>query len=378
MIRCCAVILGALGWIACTTATDPVRRFGVLDDVGQSDWQSVAVGTDHSCGLKTNGNAYCWGSNQYGQLGVARSDTVCGTGDARIGCSMSPVQVQPGLQFASISAGARHSCGITFTRDAYCWGANDLGQVSDVGTGGPALAKVSGTLGWSQISAGYTHPCAVRTDGALFCWGSNDRGQLGNGGTANSSSNVRVKITAPVASVSAGQQRTCARTTSGAVYCWGAVWTSRENGLEITQDQPVPTLVPHAPALASVSVGSFSTCGSDLLGIAYCWEANPRGEMGTGDQVGSTTPKAVASDLGFIQVSAGIVQTCGVATSPVPVFGRQKFREISTSFGSHACGVTTQGNLYCWGLGISGQRGDGSESFAISTPILVEEPKATP
>ncbi|MDB4873946.1 MAG: protein kinase [Gemmatimonadetes bacterium] len=413
MIRAGCAAIGALSLAACAATTDPVRRYGVLDDLGQSDWQSVSVGGDHSCGLKTNGNAYCWGSNQYGQLGVARSDTVCGTARAQYVCNLSPTPVQPGLKFASVSAGARHSCGITTARDAYCWGVNDAGQVSEAGNGGPSLAKVSGTLGWTQISAGYSHTCAVRTDGALFCWGANDRGQLGNGTIANSTANSRVRITAPVASVSAGQQRTCARTTVGAVYCWGAVWTERQSGLELTRAQMLPELVPQAPALASVSVGSFTTCGSDLAGVGYCWEANPRGGMGTGDQTGSTTPKVLASDLGFIQVSAGIVQSCGVATSgagycwgddtfgqlgvppttltgqcgdqqlacataPVPVFGRQKFREISTGFGSHSCGVTTQGNLYCWGLGLSGQRGDGSENYAISTPIMVAEPKPTP
>ena len=68
-----------LGVAACSQATDPARRFAVLDDAGQNDWQTVTVGADHSCALKTNGDAYCWGSNQFGQLGVASTDTVCGS-----------------------------------------------------------------------------------------------------------------------------------------------------------------------------------------------------------------------------------------------------------------------------------------------------------
>ncbi len=125
---------------------------------------------------------------------------------------------------------------------------------------------------------------------------------------------------------------------------------------------------------------------------------------------GSTRPFPVAANLTFVQVSAGIVQSCGVAASgagycwgddsfgqlgvlpqtnltatcggpelfcsmsPVAVFGDQHFTEISTGFGSHSCGVTTQGNLYCWGLGISGQRGDGLAAAAIATPTQVVEP----
>lgn len=400
--------MSVLAFIGCSEPTTPVGRFAVLDDVGQSDWIAVNVGGDHSCGLKTGGAAYCWGSNSHGQLGIVHADTICGTGTTKITCGVIPERAQPGMKFLSISTGARHTCGITLTREAYCWGANDQGQVGDFSVGGPAPIAVPSTLGWAQISAGFSHSCAVRTDGALFCWGANDRGQLGVGTFINTGIG-RVTIPSAVASVSTGESRTCARTVVGTVYCWGAVWTAREGGLEISRAQLTPQLVPQAPAMASLAVGAFSTCGSDLSGIAYCWEANNRGEMGTGTHDGNTVPQRVAATVGFVQLSVGIVQSCGVATSgagycwgddtfgqlgvspstlaetcdsqglpcstkPVPVFGRQQFIAISTGFGSHSCGVSTHGNLYCWGLGVSGQRGDGTSNFAIALPILVREP----
>jgi len=220
---------------------------------------------------------------------------------------------------------------------------------------------------------------------------------------------ARVSLDAPIATVSAGQQHTCARTTTGIVYCWGAVWTGREGGLEITRSQPTPQRVPSAPAMVWLSVGAFSSCGTDASGFAYCWEGNPRGQMGNGTMNGSVTPIRVATDLEFVQISSGIIQSCGVvtsgagycwgddtfgqlgvspsvllescgsqnlpcSTSPVAVVGRQQFTEISTGPGSHACGVTTRGNLYCWGLGLSGQRGDGTALYAISVPIQVRDP----
>jgi alpha-tubulin suppressor-like RCC1 family protein len=218
-----------------------------------------------------------------------------------------------------------------------------------------------------------------------------------------------VSLNAPVVYVSAGQQHTCARTTTGAVYCWGAIWTSRQDGLEITRSQASPRLVPSSPALAWLSVGAFTSCGTDGSGAAYCWEANPRGEMGNGTLDGSVTPQPVVAGVQFVEVSAGIVQTCGVATTgagycwgddtfgqigvspsllvekcgaqslpcsttPIAVLGRQRFIDISTGPGSHACGVTTLGNLYCWGLGLSGQRGDGTDTYAISVPVEVKNP----
>jgi alpha-tubulin suppressor-like RCC1 family protein len=404
VLSVCALV----GLASCNEATAPVRRYPVLDDVGSGNWQTVSAGADHTCGLTTDGTAYCWGSNRYGQLGRAGRDTTCGSGSNAFPCSLVPRPVQTDAKFTSISAGQRHTCGITTQREAFCWGSNDANQIGDLAGSGPTLVKVPGTLPWVQISAGYTHTCAVRSDGALFCWGSSDRGQLGNGSFISSSEPGRVSLDLPVASVTTGQQRTCARTTGGAVYCWGATWMSRESGLEVSRAQTTPELVSGAPAMSSLSVGAFTTCGVDASGFAYCWEANPRGELGDGSLDGSTVPKRIVSDLQFIQVAAGIVQSCGVVIDgsaycwgddtfgelgipptlavdhcggptlpcskvPLPVIGRRRFTEISTGLGSHTCGVTTQGNLYCWGLGVSGQRGDGTTITGISTPLKVAD-----
>jgi alpha-tubulin suppressor-like RCC1 family protein len=403
-----AMIAGSI--VSCTEPTAAPLRFPLLEDDARGDWQSVSVGADHSCGLKTNGNVYCWGSNKFGQLGIPRNDTLCGTGPAKFGCSLSPQLVQSSVKFTAVSAGQRHTCAITTQREAFCWGANDQNQAGGFGSNSPTPARVQGALPWTQISAGYTHSCAVRSDGALFCWGQSERGEIGNGSLFNSSLPARVALTEPVASVSAGQSRTCARTTVGRVYCWGAIWTSRQSGLELSRTQTTPQLVPGSPSMSTISVGTFTTCGADFTGFGYCWEANPRGSIGDGTLEGSVTPKRIAGDLEFVQLSAGIVQTCGVTTNgagycwgddsfgqlgvvfsqllercadgtlpcttrPIPVVGRQAFVEISTGLGSHTCGVTTRGNLYCWGLGVSGQRGDGTMSPGVFTPLTVVEPK---
>jgi alpha-tubulin suppressor-like RCC1 family protein len=366
----------------------------------------VSAGAAHTCALTTDGTAFCWGSNEYGQLGVAATDTSCVAGDARFDCSSVPVAVSTNLRFTSVSAGQRHTCAITVDRAVYCWGANDQGQ-SGSGSAGPVLRAVPSVLPWTQISAGYTHSCAVRSDGALFCWGQNDRGQLGTDAVTSSTTPIRVPIGSPVASVSAGQGRSCARTTTGVVYCWGAIWVLRQGGVELTRSETDPQLVPDTPAMSLVSVGSVTTCGTDLDGLAYCWEGNPHGTFGDGTLEGATSAIRVATDMRFASIAAGLAQTCGVtvtgagycwgddtfgqlglpssrvvercgalpcSTTPLPVLGRQSFVEISTGLGSHACGVTTRGNLYCWGLGSVGQRGDGTLGAAVSTPLSVVEP----
>ncbi len=125
------VCLVCLLFVACTETTAPVRRYPVLDDIGSGPWGTVTVGGDHTCALQQSGDAYCWGSNQSGQLGIDRLDTLCGSGDAHFGCSTSPQQVQPGLRFIQISAGARHTCAIATTRDASQYSHIDAKAVLD-------------------------------------------------------------------------------------------------------------------------------------------------------------------------------------------------------------------------------------------------------
>ena len=393
--------IGATALIGCSNeATAPARRFAVLDDVGTSEWVVVAVGTDHT--LRPEGERL---GVLLGEQSVLPARSRKGRHDLRVGdgvvcLRLVPEAVQPGVKFTSISAGARHTCAITTSREAYCWGANDLGQVGDFAATSPTLVKVAGSLGWSQISAGYSHTCAVRTDGALYCWGANDRGQLGVGSVTTSSGMVRVPVGSPVASVSAGQQRTCARTTLGAVYCWGSTWTARSDGLEISRDQTTPLLVPNSPAMAWLSVGTFTTCGADASGFAYCWEANPRGQMGNGTQDGSTSPasrrvgprvrsgeRRHRSELrrGHQRRRLLLGRRHLWSARRFAVVARRTLRRPAASLrhGAHrrcsarsssrrsapdseatSCGVTVKGNLYCWGLGVSGQRGDGTAGYA--------------
>jgi alpha-tubulin suppressor-like RCC1 family protein len=409
-LRAAVLLAGVALLSSCNETSAPILRYPLLDEVGQSDWQTVSAGAEHTCALKTDGSAYCWGSNQYGQLGTTVTDTVCVTDGTTYPCANRPTIVATNLKFVSISAGQRHTCAITTTLAAYCWGGNDEGQVSGAGGDGPDLHSVPTTLPWTQISAGFAHTCAVRSDGALYCWGQNDRGQLGTSALTGSGTPIRVSITDPIASVSTAQGRTCARTTAGVVYCFGALWVIRLNGAELTRSQPAPQRISAAAAMASVSIGSFTSCGIDVNGLAYCWEANQRGQIGDGTVQGDTIPTRVATDLQFVQLSAGIVQTCGVtiagtgycwgdhsfgelgvpsaevvgrcgdasspcSTKPVAVLGRQTFTEISTGLGSHTCGVTTRGNLYCWGLGTSGQRGDATIRGSVTTPISVAAPQ---
>ena len=163
---------------------------------GGHQWFSVSAGNTHTCGVTTSNVAYCWGNDEFGRLGLGAtaSETCPGLSEGTTPCSTSPAAVAGGHAFSSVSAGTFHSCGLTTSGAAYCWGANDVGELGDGAVGGTSATPVavSGGNTYQSISAGSFHTCAVRTDQALLCWGSNGGGELGDGSTVNRSTPVRV------------------------------------------------------------------------------------------------------------------------------------------------------------------------------------------
>ena len=143
---------------------------------GSLRWKQVDVGGDHACGVTTVGELYCWGQNASGQLGD-------GTVTERSG----PVAVAGATtSWSSVATGHSHTCAIAADGRAWCWGSNLAGQLGD---GGPAdaIRKVPGLvasdLTWQLLGAGQSHACGVSDAGVAWCWGANESGQVGDGTT---------------------------------------------------------------------------------------------------------------------------------------------------------------------------------------------------
>ena len=132
-------------------------------------FRQISAGDRHTCGVTTDNRAYCWGLDSTGQLGDG--------GTANRG---RPTLVAGGLRYIEVYAGGNHTCGITTTNRAYCWGANGSGQLGD-GTTTERHQPVAVANGsFVQIRAGYRHTCAVNASNVAFCWGDNTWGQLGD------------------------------------------------------------------------------------------------------------------------------------------------------------------------------------------------------
>ncbi|MHC4610700.1 MAG: RCC1 domain-containing protein [Planctomycetota bacterium] len=145
-----------------------------------------------------------------------------------------------------------------------------------------------------------------------------------------------------------------------------------------------------AVAEPAVSTGGNHTCGLTAEGDAYCWGQNGWGQLGN-PTAGSTEPSpiAVAGGRTFVSVVVGAAHTCGLTAngeaycwggnyqgqlgngtrirspSPIAVTGGHTFVSLDAGHG-HTCGVTLGGYTYCWGYNWMGQIGNGTRLDQLS------------
>ncbi len=377
-------VAGLAAAIGCGGGTGPSA-------VSSPPFAAVSAGGLHTCGLTAPGAAYCWGDNFFGELG-----------DGTTTDRSSPVLVAApaGVSFAAVSAGLRHTCGVTAASAAYCWGYNGFGQLGDgTTTDRWTPVRVAGGVSFAAVSAGVAHTCGIPAAGAAYCWGDNFFGELGDGTTTSRSSPVLVAAPAGVsfAAVSTGIGHTCGVTAAGAAYCWGHN-ASGQLGDGTTTSRSTPRLVAGGVSFAAVRADFSHTCGLTATGAAYCWGDNTSGQLGDGTTTSRSRPVLVAAPGGvsFAAVSGGgeVFHTCGVTaagavycwgnnffgqlgdgtttdrSSPVLVAGGVSFAAVSAGL-RHTCGVTAAGAAYCWGDNTSGQLGDETTTQRL-TPVRVQ------
>jgi alpha-tubulin suppressor-like RCC1 family protein len=195
-------------------------------------------------------------AQQLGDGGMDYDECVQGT--SRYNCSFLPreVAMPKGVTAVrQVSLGLRHACFSTPTGEAYCWGENSAGQLGlgDVDTRPtPALVPLTGV---AQIEAGARHTCARLDDGSVRCWGGNEQGPLGDGSLDHgrtctvrsividcSPNPVTVTGIDDATDLAVGFEHSCVARESGEVWCWG--WNERRQLGDGTRDpQPAPVQV---------------------------------------------------------------------------------------------------------------------------------------
>jgi alpha-tubulin suppressor-like RCC1 family protein len=291
---------------------------------GGLSFTAISSGFNHTCALTPAGRAYCWGRNSAGQLG----DGLTASSSVPVAV-VGPLSGAP-LTFRSLSAGSGHTCAITNAGAMYCWGYNPDGRLGDgtiadslvpIAVLGPAL---SAPLEFSTVSAGSRSTCGITTAGATYCWGDNTYGQLGDGST--NASLRPIAVVAPqggsllsFASLSAANAFTCGITTSATAYCWGNnTYGGLGNGTTTHSDRPVP--VSGGIRFAQVSGGTQATCGIDLSGGAYCWGSNQYGKLGDGTTTSRSVPGPVLNPNGtgqLVLASVALGESFAIGIAPL-------------------------------------------------------------
>jgi hypothetical protein len=294
---------------------------------GDQRFVSASLGAWHSCALTDAGAAYCWGSNSWGQIG---------NGSTRTDLLTTPQAVAGGLTFASLHAGRWHTCGITPDGDVYCWGYDNWGQL---GTGDPPTerctfasqtpipcsrvpVKVTGDHDFVEIEAREKATCGRTAAGTILCWG----GEVG-GTDATECQNelpdarcTRTPLVQAGGATYAGLLMTggmiCGRSAPGALDCWGfAFFGEFGNGVAHTSTA-TPISAAGGAMFAQTVTGSVHLCARETDNSVKCWGD---GRYNTGSQGPEAplrlTPTPLGGGITFSELfgSARAGTTCGLS-----------------------------------------------------------------
>jgi alpha-tubulin suppressor-like RCC1 family protein len=255
---------------------------------GDRRYQDISAGDTYSCAVTRSDRAFCWGFNHLGQLGDG----------SRVEERHIPSRVAGGLSFLTVDAGGTHTCGVTLTHKAYCWGLNEFGDVGDnTTTPRRAPVAVAGGRSFTHVAAGDRHSCGVITAADAFCWGWNLYGQLGDGTRIDRQVPVKVIGDLAFTQISGGGAHSCAVRTDQGVSCWGHN-SFGQLGNGTTADYTVPVTAGGSLRFRQVSTGISHTCAVGTDNRAYCWGYGGTGQVGDGtSSVTNSWPVAVAGPI---------------------------------------------------------------------------------
>lgn len=365
-------------------------------EFGLKRWDDIDAGDYYTCGVTTDGAAYCWGDY-----------------DSNFPTPINTSGILSGKTIRSISTNGPMTCVVTTENKLYCWGEGYLGNNTITGSPDPVEIGLYGDLIGKNISTvevsdeGW-HICAIDVDGYLYCWGDGGNGEIGINSALDTYVPTRVNhgslVGKTVKSVALGEHYTCAITNDDWASCWGFQWywggmfgdiysSAYESG------SLVPVAVDNAGALSgkhfkSISAGYNVTCAVMTDNTAYCFDFpwsiynseqfiyfNTAAQIDmSGVLAGKTILSiesspysvcAIASDnriycwsTSFENNSQGTLGTGNTDPSLVPVSvdtsGDLAGKSISfISTGKyHSCVIDNEKKVYCWGSGEDGELGN--------------------
>ena len=320
---------GQLGVNSTTDQSSPVSVVG-----GFTDWVQISVGVDHTAAIRANGTAWTWGRNGYGRLG-----------DNTATNRSSPVSVVGGFtDWVQIAGGTFHTVALRANGTAWAWGSNSAGQLGDfTNTSRSSPVSVAGGFtDWLQISAGGLGAAAIKANGTAWSWGLNNVGQLGDGTTSSRLSPV------PVAGditnwtqISVGNGHTVAIRANGTAWSWGFNNSGRLGDNTTTNRSSPVSVVGGITDWVQVSAGVNHSAAIRANGTSWGWGNNVVGALGSGNTTYQSSPVSVVGGFtDWVQISAG---------------------------DSHTAAIRANGTAWAWGSNLNFRLGFGGNQFQFYT-----------
>ena len=305
--------------------------------VPKSESRMIVSGGSHSCVIRPDKRAACWGDNRYGQLGDGTTDG-----------STTPVEVRDLSYVVGLAAGEWHTCAVLATGQVKCWGDNtqwQLGATSPRHSSRPILTGVGPA---TQVAAGRSHSCAILIQGEVTCWGDNRTSQTGvqREPRAKPTLPVMVPGVAGALAVAAGDEHSCAVQRDGQLLCWGDNHYGQLGHGVVEHHFFPPKPVPLAGKAVSVAAGRRHTCALLEDRTVECWGDGFEGQLGDGLKKDSLTPVRVAA--------------------PEPAGATAPLEHVAaiTAGSQHTCALMEDAKVYCWGSNALGQLGRVEEPTA--------------
>lgn len=400
---------GQLGNGASSDSLTPVTVTGLVDAIAVSAGGAQAIGTAHACALKADGTVWCWGYGGNGNLG--NGNTISYNTPQQVVTSLSPLIALTNV--TAISAGGGHTCALKSDGTIHCWGRNSDGQLGDgTSTQKNVATLVSGGITtFATLDAGAYHTCATLTDGTARCWGQNTFGQLGNGNNTGQLAPVGVLLSAAdrAKAIDVGDYHSCALIYNGTVRCWGANTTGQlGNNTTTNANSPVTVLTTGALTMTNVSAiaagGAFvggavegTSCAVLANGTMRCWGYNGSGQLGNGNTTNQVIAVVVSGVSSAVRASIGADFTCGLSvggqvacagqgangrlgtgnttsqSTPQVVqnlYGVEGATSVSATYNSQ-CARFSNGRVRCWGYNGFGQLGNNTTTNTAYPEIPV-------
>lgn len=298
-------------------------------------------------------------------------------------------------------ANNRSSCAIDSTSKLKCWGSNYdsddnvnglLGTNDATNSYETTFQDVDSLNDYKHITRGEIINCGIRNDDKVYCWG-----KSWATGDASNSSDIRVPTiiddTDTYISVHSGSYHTCGVTSAHDIKCWGDSWGGK---LGRSGENKTPLVSDSGTKFQQIVGGRNHSCGITLEGKLRCFGYNSNGQIGVGNTTSPQSPVTIDENESYKFISSMENVTCAITTAgalkcwgsnsdaqtgigtnggntlvPTHIDTGEKYESVSVGW-RHACAITENKKLKCWGRNSNGQIGNGTTTGPMTSPTLID------